>query len=84
MPAKSNSSQLCRHALAVKTEVASVVGDFCSYIGTVSQAVPAAYVAGSSVAHENQALCTQFSVTNFSFQIKDHTHTFHLIKKVTI
>ena len=44
----------------VKTDTASVTGDFCSHIGTVSQAVPAAtatllYVAGSSVAHENQA-----------------------------
>lgn len=44
---------------AVKTDTASVTGDFCSHIGTVSQAVPAAtatllYVAGSSAAYENQ------------------------------
>ena len=58
--------------LAVKTEVASLGGDFFSHIGMVLQAVPptVAYVAGSSVAHENQALCTQFSVTNFSFSDK--------------
>ena len=27
---------------AVKTDMASVAGDFCSHIGTVSQAAPAA------------------------------------------
>lgn len=37
--------------LLVKTDMASVAGDFCSHIGRVSQAVPA----GSSVSHENHA-----------------------------
>ena len=39
MPAKLNSSQLHRHA-GGKTHMASVAGDLCSHIGTVSQVAP--------------------------------------------
>ena len=60
MPAKSNSSQLLRHAggkdwhgLCVR-----VAGDFCSHIGTVSQAVPVGSLVGvmSQVARRHKAL----------------------------
>ena len=41
MPDKLNSSQLRRHDGGTETGMISVAGDFCSHIGTVSQAVPA-------------------------------------------
>ena len=56
--------------LAVKTEVASWWGLLFSHRNGIAGSTTVAYVAGSSVAHENQALCTQFSVTNFSFSDK--------------
>ena len=47
--------------MAVNTDMASVAGNFCSHIGTVSQASGStgSYVAGSSAAYENQALRTK-------------------------
>ena len=73
--------------LAVKTEVASVAGDFCSHIGTVSQVVPInrAYMLQVARWHMRTKLYAHnFLWPIFLFQIKDHTHTFHLIKKFTI
>ena len=41
-PAKLNSKVNFAGMPAVKTDMASVAGNFCSHIGTVSQAAPAA------------------------------------------
>ena len=70
--------------LAVKTDVASVAGDFCSHIRRVLQAV---LTAMSQVARRHmrtKLYARNFLWPIFLFQIKNHTHTFHLIEKVTI